>query len=66
MANISRLDIPTTGFWMTKDNPLIVARPTRKLVNDPGPNPTAIPSSLDMATPDAARMELMPGMIEEI
>ncbi len=43
-ASASSMETVASGFWSTSHSPFTVANPTRKPVNEPGPETTAKPS----------------------
>jgi hypothetical protein len=61
---MSMLGIPTTGFPVLKAKALTVAKPTRKLVKDPGPKATANPSIWENFIPAESRILSTAGKIE--
>ena len=57
--------MPMTGLFDANTNPLIVDNPTLKLVNEPGPSPTANPSNFDREIPDKSKIFLILGMMDD-
>src|SRR5438093_4895743 len=61
---MSKLGIPTTGLPVLMANALTVAKPTRKLVKDPGPKAIAKPSIWPNLSPAASRSLSMAGNMQ--